>query len=324
MYHLIVLEDLLDLLQLCKVYERETPHVLTDAIPQMSHWSQVMRHPDGEIPFFNDAAFGVAGMPEELDVYASDFGVVSKEVVSPNRYLPSSGYLKIAHSGATLFADLAAVGPDYLPGHAHADTLSFELSLGTRRVVVNGGTSVYGTDQERQRQRATGAHSTVTVDGENSSEVWGGFRVALRARVEQVKVGEGNGLWASGAHDGYKRLLGCPVHHREWRFAGNSLELIDEITGDGNHTVDINFPLGPGLVPRLAEHGSVEVIDAKSEQILCVFRSSFPDSLSLQETTWHPRFGFSMPTWRLVIRTSQSLPLKHVAEFTWITVHQSG
>jgi hypothetical protein len=28
-----------------------------------------------------------------------------------------------------LILDVAPVGPDYLPGHAHADTLSFELSL---------------------------------------------------------------------------------------------------------------------------------------------------------------------------------------------------
>ena len=321
MYHLIVLEDLLDIVQLCRIYERPAPRFLTVALPRMCFWSQVMRHPDGEIPFFNDATFGVAGTPGELDSYASDFGVITKKLVSPRQYLPSSGYLKISDRGATLFADLAAVGPDYLPGHAHADTLSFELSLGLRRVVVNGGTSVYGTDHERQRQRATTAHSTVTIDGESSSEVWGGFRVARRARVEQVKVSDGQRLWASGAHDGYKRFSGSPVHHREWRFAENSLEVVDEITGNGEHAVDINFPLGPGLVPRRIDSSSIEVVDVQSGNQLCVFCSSLPDSTSLEETTWHPRFGVTLPTWRIVIRSNQPLPLKHVAEFTWTTSH---
>ena len=68
--------------------------------------------------------------------------------------------------------DVGPIGPDYLPGHAHADTLSFELSLHGRRVLVNSGTSVYGIGAERLRQRGTAAHNTLTVDGADSSEVW--------------------------------------------------------------------------------------------------------------------------------------------------------
>ena len=77
--------------------------------------------------------------------------------------------------------DVAPVGPDYLPGHAHADTLSFELSLFGQRVLVNSGTSQYEAGPERSRQRGTAAHNTVIVDGHDSSEVWAGFRVARRA-----------------------------------------------------------------------------------------------------------------------------------------------
>ena len=48
---------------------------------------------------------------------------------------------------------------------------------------MNSGTSEYGLGEERQRQRGTAAHNTVVIDGENSSEVWAGFRVARRARA---------------------------------------------------------------------------------------------------------------------------------------------
>ncbi|WP_413889259.1 heparinase II/III family protein [Candidatus Aalborgicola defluviihabitans] len=72
--------------------------------------------------------------------------------------------------------DVAPVGPAYLPGHAHADTLSFELSVSGQRVVVNGGTSRYGLGPLRLRERETAAHSTVEVAKQSSSEVWGGFR----------------------------------------------------------------------------------------------------------------------------------------------------
>ena len=53
--------------------------------------------------------------------------------------LGSSGYVSTRLGDASVFVDVAPIGPDYLPGHAHADTLSFEMSLGKQRVIVNGG-----------------------------------------------------------------------------------------------------------------------------------------------------------------------------------------
>ncbi|MEY6432337.1 heparinase II/III-family protein [Thioalkalicoccus limnaeus] len=70
----------------------------------------------------------------------------------------------------------------------HADTLSFELSLFGQRTIVNGGTSRYGSGPERLAERSTAAHSTVQIDGADSSEVWGGFRVARRARPFRRKA----------------------------------------------------------------------------------------------------------------------------------------
>src|SRR5262249_30785534 len=139
--------------------------------------------PDGEIAFFNDAAFGMASAPAEIEAYAQRLGLPpTVDDGAQLICLQSSGYLCARAGDAWLVCDCAAVGPDHLPGHAHADTLSFELSVRRRRVLVNSGTSEYGVGSERQRQRGTGAHNTVRVDGSDSSEVWSGFRVARRAR----------------------------------------------------------------------------------------------------------------------------------------------
>ena len=74
-----------------------------------------------------------------------------------------------------LIFDAAAIGPDYIPGHAHADTLSFEMSICDQRVFVNSGTSEYGLSSRRLNQRKTFSHNTVEVDGKDSSLVWSGF-----------------------------------------------------------------------------------------------------------------------------------------------------
>ena len=86
-------------------------------------------------------------------------------------------------------------------------------------MIVNSGTSCYGSSNERLRQRGTRVHNTVDIDGQNSSEVWGGFRVARRAYPKQLKIlnsESGNNLEVHCSHDGYDRLKGNPVHSRSW------------------------------------------------------------------------------------------------------------
>ena len=180
MYHAIVLEDVLDLINLSRAFPGIVPseHVAQwrSAAEAMRRWMAAMIHPDGEIAFFNDAAFGIAPERASLEAYAErlDFAPLgaANDVMTQ---LDASGYVRVAKDGATTFLDIAPIGPDYLPGHAHADTLSFELSLQNKRIVVNGGTSCYGTGRQRQAERGTAAHSTVGIDGMNSSDVWAGL-----------------------------------------------------------------------------------------------------------------------------------------------------
>ena len=184
MYHALALEDLLDLLNIGQALAPAgAGSVVLTRLPtwretagRMLFWLRCMAHPDGGISFFNDAAHGIAPSNAEIERYAAQMGVRAAvpvpEGITP---LVASGYVRVSRGPAVALLDAAPIGPDYLPGHAHADTLSFELSLGTRRVVVNGGTSCYGLSAQRLLERGTAAHSTVQVAGQDSSEVWSGF-----------------------------------------------------------------------------------------------------------------------------------------------------
>jgi hypothetical protein len=149
-------------------------------------------------------------------------------------HLEASGYIRIEHNGATALFDVAPLGPDYLPGHGHADTLSFELSIGQRRVVVNRGTSCYGTSARRLAERGTALHSTVQVDEVDSSEVWSGFRVGRRAKPVGLQCSE---RFAACSHDGYRHLPGRPTHRRQWAFGERELKIVDCIDGGTHHAV---------------------------------------------------------------------------------------
>jgi len=293
MYHALALEDVLDLINLLDArvpaQAPETDALATDLrgrAQDMLRWLKSFCHPDGEIAFFNDAAFGIAPDPAELAAYAARLGVVA---AAETGLFEPSGYARLENDTAVLLADVAPVGPDYLPGHAHADTLSFELSLFGARVIVNGGTSVYGGDMaERLRQRATAAHSTLIHSGRSSSEVWSAFRTGRRARIIERHCAD-NLLEA--AHDGYAYLPGQPVHRRRWRLEAKALEISDEITAGGAPSL-ARFHLASGIGAEVAD-GAIRLTMPEGRQARVTTRGA---ALSLTPDSWHPRFGVSEPS----------------------------
>jgi uncharacterized heparinase superfamily protein len=206
--------------------------------------------------------------------------------------------------------DTAPIGPDYLPGHAHADSLSFEWSLFGQRIVVNGGTSRYGTGPERLRERGTAAHSTVVIDGEDSSEVWGGFRVARRARPFEREICDlGSSIEVACAHDGYRRLPGRPIHRRCWRLSESALEVLDTIEGTFT-TAMARFHLHPALICE--SNGSVGRLTTPTGRR--VEWQAAGGHAAIVPSSWHPEFGRSVPTRCLqVIFTSGTIRTR----FTW-------
>ncbi len=161
MYHSLILEDVLDLINLGRTYPDLIPE-WGGVVRRMLGWLMKLTHPDGKIAFFNDSAFGIVPTFEVLSNYAMRLGIEP-----PEHCLCESGYLRLENDLAVVLFDASPIGPDYQPGHAHADTLSFELSVNGHRAIVNSGISTYENSQERNEQRGTAAHNTIRIDGEN-------------------------------------------------------------------------------------------------------------------------------------------------------------
>jgi len=319
MYHGIFLEDVLDLLRLCRLrptaFPSGWPSMLATTARRMTDWMSSMVHPDGDIAFFNDATSGVCA---RLGSLVPDAGA---QVVGGVLHMAPSGFLRMSEGEATLFADVGSVGPDHLPGHAHAGTLSFELSLGAARVIVNSGVSLYGTCAERLRQRGTRAHSTLVVNGADSSEVWSGFRVARRARVIEFGSSGDAGLlrfWA--VHDGYRRLAGSPLHKRTWSLEPDALSVEDEVTGSGRHRLEIVFRLAPAWRAERIDASSIRIHPADAaagerRELLLAFGSPF--EAVIEQTSWHPGFGVSLPASAIVLHSETELPCRHTTRLGW-------
>ena len=290
MYHALALEDVLDLLNAFARFrpstaaEQQVAERLREVAPRMLWWLRCMAFPHGGVTHFNDSVEGVAPPLSELERYARDLEVAAGTLANDSTvHLQSSGYVRLAQGTAVAWLDVGPIGPDYLPGHAHADTLSFELALQGEPLIVNGGTSCYGQGSQRQRERGTAWHSTVQIDDHDSSEVWSGFRVGRRAYPRDVRIGEG---WAHAAHDGYTFLPGRPVHHRSWVIKAGALQVKDSVQPPTPRSC-ARFHLAPGLSPApIGENrwairrgrdllASVEVDEAKARWVPSEHASEF-------------------------------------------------
>ncbi len=302
MYHCILLWDLLELIQLAAVTQHTRLVAVETYWRQVAqkalNWLSVMIHADGDVSFFNDSAIGIAASPQQIFNYAASLGL-KPHFNEPQRLhtLADSGYSKINMPAHSLIFDHAQVGPDYLPGHAHADTLSFEWSVGNQRVFINSGTSMYGVSHERLRQRKTSAHNTIEVEGHDSSEVWSGFRVARRAKAV-LESANTSGEWVTvtAAHDGYRRLKGKVTHRRIIAMAEKQLVVTDQLTGDFNQAV-AHFHLHPAIQANVEPDGSIQLQLSNGQRI--EFRST--GVCQLVNTSWHPHFGQSVATLKIAV-----------------------
>ena len=197
MYHNIILEDILDIINLLEDQKNQykTLKKLKKIAQKMILWMDGLTHDDGEVSFFNDAATGIACKNKEIKRYANCLKINYSDLKKHNNdnslnyyNFKNSGYVRLEALGASAILDLAELGPIYLPGHGHADTLSFELSINSYRFIVNAGTYGYEYNKNRVWERSTAAHSTVEINGENSSEVWKSFRVGIRAVPRGIQI----------------------------------------------------------------------------------------------------------------------------------------
>lgn len=214
MYHCILLDRLLDCINIAPSEE-----LMIYARMQLG-WLKAICYKDGTYPLFNDAAVGIAPLPQDIIDYACRLGIDSEESV-----LGESGYRKLSSARMEVFADVGNITARYQPGHTHADVLTYELRVNGKPFIVDTGISTYNKDEQRQYERSTIAHNCVVIDGRDSSEVWGGFRVGHRAKAS---ISHETDLQIQASHDGY----GAHYQRREFEISDGTFSITDDVSGE--------------------------------------------------------------------------------------------
>jgi len=302
MYHALAMEDLLDLLNIAKYLPPSFPdEKIQQKLLKGMSWLQSFTYQNGELAHFNDCANGIAPTFQELKDYCGALKISLELEESPNQveYYADSGFLIKRDEFWHLISDVGEVGPTYLPGHAHADTLSFELAVKNIRLVVNSGTSIYGTSTERNRQRGTAAHSTIEVNQLNSSQVWSGFRVAKRATPFNINFLDYDNVCEFGAsHDGYVKQGLNVIHKRGWHCSDNQLEIVDELEGQNAQAV-ARFFIHPNVQLFKTYYG---FLFSLNEIPICKMTLKQADASEVVDATYHDGFGVSVPNKCILIK----------------------
>ena len=237
-----VLRDLVDIRAVLQAGGFDVPHALQNAIDRMAPMLRFFRHGDGDLALFNDSGEGEAWL---IDMVLTRAEAPGKPLASA----PHAGFERIAVNRSLVVADTGAPPPPGARDHTFAGTLSFEMSIGKERMVVNcGGGPGLGVAW-RQGLRATAAHSTLTLADTNSTEILEapgrGSEIGKHPRKVTCARAEAEGAtWLDMSHDGYVRGFRLMHRRRLWLAAGG-----DELRGE-----DMLVPPGQeDLRPRPAE-----------------------------------------------------------------------
>ena len=261
-YHLLVLRDLLEIREASGVPE------LDDTINRMLRFSAGIARPDGRPALFNDGGLDIAPLLE------------LPPPVEGLALFPDTGYAVIRTPRIWLAFDCGAPSPDFLPAHAHADALSFQLWVDGRPVVVDPGTYTYEPGADRDWFRGTRSHSTVAVDGDQF-ELWGAFRSGRLPQVELLEASETELVAGVTGRTGVR-------HVRRLRLRESELVIEDELEGARQSTIESSLQFAPGVEPEVTAQGATHPVE---------------------ERRWvSERFFERVEAQALVVRTQRSLP----------------
>jgi uncharacterized heparinase superfamily protein len=222
--------NILNLYAIKSYNSNEVKKLIYEYTPKMYQWLESVTHMDRSYAHFNDSTNGIAPRLEDLYSYCHRLGIPVQACSEITKVYEDSGIVVLKNDQFKLLIDAGPVGPNYQPGHAHADSLSFELSLKGEKIIGNTGISTYDTNARRSFERSTAAHSTVSINEKNSSEVWGSFRLARRAEVTRMlKNVSDKAFHLKLSHNGFKKIYNYGYHFREFMVEANKITIIDRI-----------------------------------------------------------------------------------------------
>jgi uncharacterized heparinase superfamily protein len=250
-----VLRDLIDLRATLRTARIDIPTRLHDTILRMAPMLRFFRHGDRRLALFNGAVEEDA-VHVDLVLSRSE----GKKQASPQA--PQTGFQRLQAGQSLVLVDTGPPPPAGFDDRAHAGALSFELSRGRDRIIVNCGGYRGAKPAWRRVARASAAHSVLVAEDTNAFEIDSDAAAADGAGgVRCERAEEGGHQWISAAHDGYRARFGL-TYARQLYLApdGDDLRGEDRLTGRAGIAFAVRFHLHPAVEASLDAEGGAAVL----------------------------------------------------------------
>jgi uncharacterized heparinase superfamily protein len=244
-----------------------TPETLHRAIEKLAPATRFFRHGDGGFALFNDSS--------EEDSAAIDAVLARAQWPDPPPpRAASAGFDRLAAERVVLIVDTGVPAGGVYAAGAHAGTLSFEMSAGKERLIVNCGAGPRDDSDWSLALRATAAHSTLCAEDADSSPVAPGGLLSRPATIETAREEADGNIWLDASHDGYAGRLGF-VHRRRFFLASDGQDLRGEdslLPVEGKAPAlpetrfDIRFHLHPDVQASVIQNGAAALLRLASGQ----------------------------------------------------------
>lgn len=233
---------------------------------KMFSWLSHMTFSNGEVAHFNDSTNGVALSNSSL----IELAVIS-EVPTTLKLPPGeSGFRKISTKTFELIADVCGIQPVHQPGHAHADSLSFILASKGTPFITDPSISTYDNMDDRQFEKSTAAHNTVTISNQNTADLWGSFRVGRRPNVKILQ--HSSNILSAELSFTFQNGQEF-IHQRKWVTSKTNLKIQDSVKSNKAAVGKLHF--APGV--------QISKIDDTTVYLSNLVIIEFKDVLSLQK-----------------------------------------
>ena len=319
MYHALALADFTEDLLLLEAAGIAVPAAAVERVGAMARVMEHFVRADGSLSLFNDSAMGIARSPETLRRIVA---LVLPDATTPEPggwALPRSGYYGLRSDDVNIVVDCGDPGPGYQPGHAHCDVLSYELDVLGRPLVVDAGLHGYEGDPYRRYVRSTRAHNTVSIGGQEQSEIWSTFRMARRAEIVSADATTDNGTFTfrGGYHPFHDRGA---THERTIVCSNDHLEVRDTVRGALGAPLESYIHLHPdcavevkgGVVSVEASSFRADITPFGSDEVVVVRGATEP-----MQGWFCPQFGIAQPNAAIALRIGRNDGRAFGYRITW-------
>lgn len=323
-----LLLDLLPLGQCFAVRGRQTPKALARAIARMLPMVRYMRLGDGSLARFNGM-----GTPQP-DALATVLAYENNQG-APLAAAKTSRYARLERGETIMIVDVGPPPPLRIAGQAHAGCLSFELSAGSRALMVNGGAPGPADEQWRAAARASASHNTLCLDSKSSSRLVrnrileslvGAAPIRFPARVSHKIALRDGGIEIDTRHDGYLPRFAL-LHSRRLFLdeTGHQIDGFDQLappSGGAQSRRELPLAIHFHLHPDVScspgqESGTADLVLGDGQVWRFAARGA---TLNFEDSVYYADFSGPRRTLQLVLRSTCA----GGSEVHWSLARQSG